>query len=81
MSIFRPFHLPALRKGSAAWRSVALALLLTPFGAWAQTAGATPELQDWRAANEAVAQFKRGHLTGLVDQGAALAEYQACAWL
>ncbi len=62
MSIFRPFHLPALRKGSAAWRSVALALLLTPFGAWAQTAGATPELQDWRAANEAVAQFKRGHI-------------------
>lgn len=62
MSIFRPFHLPVLRKGSAAWRSVALALLLTPFGAWAQTAGATPELQDWRAANEAVAQFQRGHI-------------------
>ena len=33
-----------------------------PLGAGAQTAGAAPELQDWRAANEAVAQFKRGHI-------------------
>jgi hypothetical protein len=62
MIIFRSLHPSALRKGFATWRPLALALLLTPFGAWAQSAGAAPELQDWRAANEAVAQFKRGHI-------------------
>jgi hypothetical protein len=46
----------------AAIRPLALALLLAPIGAWAQTAGEAPPLQDWRAANEAVAQFKRGHI-------------------
>ena len=44
------------------WRPLALALLLAPLGSSAQTAGNAPELQDWRAANEAVAQFKRGHI-------------------
>jgi hypothetical protein len=43
-------------------RPLALALLLSPLGAWAQTAGAAPTLQDWRAANDAVAQFQRGHI-------------------
>jgi outer membrane protein TolC len=41
---------------------LALGLLLAPAGVWAQAAGNAPELQDWRAANEAVAQFKRGHM-------------------
>jgi hypothetical protein len=35
---------------------------MLPLSARAQTAGIAPELQDWRAANEAVAQFKRGHI-------------------
>ncbi len=43
-------------------RAWALCLLLAPMGVLAQTAGTAPELQDWRAANEAVAQFKRGHI-------------------
>ena len=46
----------------AALRPLALCLSLAPMGALAQSAGAAPELQDWRAANEAVAQFKRGHI-------------------
>ncbi|AOW12600.1 hypothetical protein LPB72_16305 [Hydrogenophaga crassostreae] len=44
------------------WRPLALGLLLTSGNAWAQSAGEAPKLQDWRAANEAVAQFKRGHI-------------------
>lgn len=46
---------------------VALALLL-PLSAWSQTvtappqAGLGPPLVDWRGANDAVAQFKRGHI-------------------
>ena len=46
---------------------VALALLL-PLSAWSQTAtappqaGIAPPLVDWRGANDAVAQFKRGHI-------------------
>jgi hypothetical protein len=43
-------------------RPVALALLLSPLGAWAQAAGEAPTLLDWRTANDAVAQFKRGHI-------------------
>jgi hypothetical protein len=62
MIFFRSLHPSASREGFATWRPLALALLLTPFGAWAQSAGEAPELQDWRAANEAVAQFKRGHI-------------------
>ena len=42
--------------------ALALTLVLAPLGATAQMAGAAPELQDWRAANDAVAQFKRGHI-------------------
>jgi len=48
-------------------RQLALALLL-PVSAWAQTvtplpqAGVAPPLVDWRGANDAVAQFKRGHI-------------------
>lgn len=41
---------------------LALAVMLLPLGAWAQAAGEAPKLQDWRAANDAVAQFKRGHI-------------------
>ncbi|MDM7948084.1 hypothetical protein [Hydrogenophaga sp.] len=54
-----------------AWRTrighAALALLL-PLSAWSQTANAPPQagmpppLTDWRGANDAVAQFKRGHI-------------------
>lgn len=46
---------------------IALALLL-PLSAWSQTAtappqaGMAPPLVDWRGANDAVAQFKRGHI-------------------
>ena len=46
---------------------IALALLL-PLSAWSQTgieppqAGLAPPLVDWRGANDAVAQFKRGHI-------------------
>jgi hypothetical protein len=37
-------------------------LFVTPLGAWAQQAGVAPPLVDWRGANDAVAQFKRGHI-------------------
>jgi hypothetical protein len=43
-------------------------VLLLPLSAWAQTAtappqaGVAPPLVDWRGANDAVAQFKRGHI-------------------
>ncbi len=53
---------PRVRIGYAA-----LALLL-PLSAWSQTAtappqaGMAPPLVDWRGANDAVAQFKRGHI-------------------
>ena len=46
---------------------IAIALLL-PLSAWSQTgieppqAGLAPPLVDWRGANDAVAQFKRGHI-------------------
>jgi hypothetical protein len=39
-----------------------LALLVAPLGALAQQAGVAPPLVDWRGANDAVAQFKRGHI-------------------
>lgn len=51
------FKIPLL-----ALRPWVLALLWAPVVSWAQTVGLAPELQDWRAANEAVAQFKRGHM-------------------
>ena len=50
------------KKPLFALRPLALVLLLAPMACWAQTAGSAPQLQDWRAANEAVAQFKRGHM-------------------
>ena len=43
-------------------------VLLLPLSAWSQTAAAPPQagiappLVDWRGANDAVAQFKRGHV-------------------
>ncbi|MFT5933418.1 MAG: outer membrane protein TolC [Hydrogenophaga sp.] len=53
----------------SALRRLSLALLLVPLGAWSQPvaapplqAGVAPALQDWRGANDAVAQFKRGHI-------------------
>lgn len=39
-----------------------LACALLPLVAAAQQAGVAPPLTDWRSANEAVAQFKRGHI-------------------
>lgn len=39
-----------------------LACALLPLGVAAQQAGVAPPLTDWRSANEAVAQFKRGHI-------------------
>ena len=55
------------RASRAAIGQLALALLL-PLSAWSQTAtlppqaGVAPPLVDWRGANDAVAQFKRGHI-------------------
>lgn len=55
------------RASRAAIGQLAL-LLLLPLSAWAQTAtpppqaGVAPPLVDWRGANDAVAQFKRGHI-------------------
>lgn len=40
----------------------AFACALLPLAAAAQQAGVAPPLTDWRSANEAVAQFKRGHI-------------------
>lgn len=62
-------HLPAHKSRAPRVRigHVALALLL-PLSAWSQTAtappqaGMAPPLVDWRGANDAVAQFKRGHI-------------------
>lgn len=68
-----------LRVGTPTWRSVALALMLAPLAAAAQTSGAAPELQDWRAANDAVAQFKRGHIDLLKWERANLATAPAAA--
>lgn len=42
-------------------RAVALACVVAPLGAWAQTPSA-PAAVDWRSANDAVGQFKRGHI-------------------
>ncbi len=55
------------RASRSAIGQLTLALLL-PLSAWAQTAtpppqaGVAPPLVDWRGANDAVAQFKRGHI-------------------
>lgn len=53
-------------KLSARCRMLTLALplawLVAPLGAAAQQAGVAPPLVDWRGANDAVAQFKRGHI-------------------
>jgi outer membrane protein TolC len=67
-----PKTIQALRRmpiTRSALRLCTLALMLLPLGTWAQPvavpplqAGAAPALQDWRGANDAVAQFKRGHI-------------------
>jgi hypothetical protein len=55
------------RASRVAIGQLALVLLL-PLSAWSQTAtaplqaGVAPPLVDWRGANDAVAQFKRGHI-------------------
>jgi outer membrane protein TolC len=43
------------------WHGVALALAVGPLGVQAQTSPAPPAV-DWRSANDAVGQFKRGHI-------------------
>jgi hypothetical protein len=45
----------------AHWRAVALAFAAGPLGVQAQTSS-TPAAVDWRSANDAVGQFKRGHI-------------------
>jgi hypothetical protein len=63
----RSLHAPTRRASRVLIGHAALALLL-PLGAWSQTAtaqpqaGMAPPLVDWRGANDAVAQFKRGHI-------------------
>jgi hypothetical protein len=63
----RSFPAPARRTPRVLIGHAALALLL-PLSAWSQTAtappqaGMAPPLVDWRGANDAVAQFKRGHI-------------------
>ena len=58
---------PTSRAPRVAIGQLALALLL-PLSAWSQAvpappqAGVAPPLVDWRGANDAVAQFKRGHI-------------------
>jgi hypothetical protein len=47
---------------SARGLGAAFACALLPLAAAAQQAGVAPPLTDWRSANEAVAQFKRGHI-------------------
>ena len=58
---------------------LALALMFLPLGAWAQAAGEAPKLQDWRDANDVVAQFKRGHIDLLKWENKNLPEEQATA--
>ncbi|HEY9095770.1 MAG TPA: hypothetical protein VIN35_08510, partial [Hydrogenophaga sp.] len=59
----KPLHSSQTAGGLSLLRALACAgLLAAPLGAWAQVAGEPPALQDWRAANDAVAQFKRGHI-------------------
>ena len=53
--------------------------MFLPLGAWAQAAGEAPKLQDWRDANDVVAQFKRGHIDLLKWENKNLPEEQATA--